>query len=701
MHLKAENKIFGALLAGSALLPLAYAWLFLSNRVLPWWSDPGEWLKYANALEAYIASSMGLKSHVYEMWLQTMWEQGALQYPPLFFLMLIPLKALIGPIYALKLLGTVLFALQPIPTYFLAEKITGSRVGGVVAAYTAALMPMHAEMLGWGGYPNLLGFILLASNIYFTVSAMGAPRAGSVLLMILTSVMVPMAHHLASIVHMGVLIFWIMLLTALGETSGIRFPACSLAAGLTTSVLYRLFPAYPPQFVVFNEAAYYSLRVNPAEALSWAMKLPVLVLLIAALAALIILKRNSLLRREIQALLLAWTLFPVVATQGYLLGVAIDYNRIFFFLTQLIPLVVAAPFALKEHSTLPPKLARKDPASFSAMALSVIVAPATLLTGLVTMANVNGWYSSMDPYGDREKLSALNWISHNTPVNAVFVAEEHMGRWIEGYASRRTMLLVEPRFLFIDRQLERYYVASSVLLATVEARNGYLRILDQTGGSVHFSPIICLWSRGEYKEALIVDDGPLAAYMKNWTSTLHPDPEGHTINSTYVWVEGNMEKNVTKTITLNKNIVRIRYDINNVGHAVSLNVNVSRERALSLIEIMGSQVRMHTDIGEVVLNTNSFSVQNDGRNIKLSFNPPSAILEISAGGHAENEKFKETLIVEQSQLLKEHGISHIVVPRASGDGVLTIPKYMHLLKNHKIVYVNDKVVILKTDGAED
>lgn len=699
MHLneKTGHKLFRILIAGSVLLPLSYAWFFLSRRTMPWWSDPGEWLKYANALEAYLASSLGLKSPAYEMWLQTMWDQGVLQYPPLLFLMLIPLKALIGPLNALKLLGTVLFALQPIPTYFIAKKITASRIGGIVAAYTSALMPMHAEMLGWGGYPNLLGFLLLASNIYFTVSAMNTPQAKNVSLMMLTSVMVPLAHHLTSIVHMGVMISWTMLLIIMRETSGIKFPIYSLAADLITSAVYRLLLAYPSQFVVFNEAAYYSLRVNLVDAFLWAVKFPALVLLIAVLIFILVLKSRSLLGRETQALFLAWTLFPAIATQGHLLGVAVDYNRIFFFFTQSIPLMVAAPFALKERSLQ--KLAKRDPASFLALALSVIVALATLLTGTVTMANVNGWYSLMDPYGDYEKLSALNWISRNTPVNAVFVADEHMGRWIEGYASRKTMLFMEPKFLFIKGQLERFYAASSVLLASAEARNKYLRILDQT--DIHFSPLICLWSGGEYKEALIVDDGPLATYMKNWTSTLHIDYEDPTIKSMYVWVEGGVEKNFTKTITLDKNLVRMCYDIPDVGRAVSINVNVSHERALSLIEIIGSQVRIHMDIGEVILNTNSFNIQNEGRNVKLSFNPPKALLEVLAIGCMGNENFKETLIVNRNQLIKEYGISYIVVPRVSGSVVLTTPKYQHLLKTHKIVYINDKVIILETNCAEN
>jgi hypothetical protein len=684
-----EYRIVRVLLVGSILTPFACAWYFLASRIMPWWSDPGEWLKYANAIEAYIASSIGLKSQIHEAMLSTMWDQGVFQYPPLFFFMLIPLKMLVGPLEALKLSGSLLFALQPLPSYFIGKKITGSRVGGVVAAYTTSLIPINIEMLGWGGYPNLLGLLLLSTNIYFILSAMGNPNLKNICLTALTSMLIPLAHHLTSIIHLGVLLTWIMLLALMRKINGVKFPAYSLTAALATMVLYRFLLAYPPQFVIFNEAAYYGLRVNLLEALAWAIKLPALLILVIGIVAFIIRRRNILLQKTHQALLLAWILFPTIATQGYLLGVAIDYNRIFFFIIQPIPLIVAAPFAgqVNEPSNTPVNFIGKNASATLARALSITFLAATLLIGVNTMANAAGWYSSQDPYGDYEKISALNWIKHNTAYNSVFVADEYMGRWIEGYASRRTLLYMEPRFLYIKGQLERYYAASAILLADKEIRNGYIRILDQAMRNVSYAPIICFWSRGQYVEALTVDDSQLTLSLKASASKISENPP--SIEVKYAGENGSQE--IEKTITVRDFIVQIDYNATRRLQNASIYISVSRK---SLIEIMNQQININMDIGKIIVRANSGRIERQiDQKIKLYFNSTNLNMQVYMEKPAKNSGLEETLILEARNLIKEYNVSYIVIP-ALNKGTETLPEYRHLLKTYRTAYMNDKVIIL-------
>jgi hypothetical protein len=677
------------LLIGSMLAPFACAWYFLASRTMPWWSDPGEWLKYANAIEAYIATSLGLKSQLHEAMLSTMWDQGVFQYPPLFFFTLIPLKTLIGPLEALKLSGSILFALQPLPAYFVGKKITGSRVGGIVAAYTTSLIPLNIEMLGWGGYPNLLGFLLLSTNIYFIISAMDDPSLKNICLMTLTSMLIPLAHHLTSIIHLGVLLTWIMLLALMKKLDGIKFPVYSLIAASATMALYRCLLAYPSQLITFNEAAYYGLRVNILEALAWAIKLPALFILTIAIAAFTIAKRNLLLQKTHQALLLAWTLFPTLATQGYLLGVAIDYNRVFFFVIQPVPLIVAAPFAsqMKGLFNTPVNFIKKNATATLAMALSITVLAATLLTGVNTMANVAGWYSSQDPFGDDEKISALNWIKHNTASNSVFVADEYIGRWIEGYASRRTLLYMEPRFLYVKGQLERYYAASTILLADKEIRNGYTRILDQAEYNTSYAPIICFWSKGQYTEALAVDDSQLTSNLKTAASKMNKNPPSIEVK----YVGENCSQEIEKTITVREFMVQIDYNAAQNMQNATVYINISRK---GLVEIMPQQISINMDIGKIIVRSNSNRIERQtDQKIKLYFN--STNLNIQA--HMENpvkNSLDETLMLEAKELVKEYNVSYIVIP-ALNKGTETLPEYQHLLKTYKTAYINDKAIILE------
>ena len=137
------------ILLGITLFTFIYSWFFLGPRMMPWWSDPGEWLKYSNAVEAELARILGYDPGIYRDVLETMWGQGVWQYPPLLFLILIPLKKFIGPLLSLKLLASILLSLQAIPIYLIARWMTGMRLGGLLAAIASTLLPINVEM--WVG----------------------------------------------------------------------------------------------------------------------------------------------------------------------------------------------------------------------------------------------------------------------------------------------------------------------------------------------------------------------------------------------------------------------------------------------------------------------------------------------------------------------------------------------------------------------
>lgn len=704
------------ILIWAALAPLIRVWYFLGARITPWWSDPGEWLKYANGIEAWFAECLGIRSPDYEAMLYTMWDQGIFQYPPLPFLILIQLKYLFGPLQALKVMGSVLFALQPIPIYFLAKKITGSRLGGLIAAYATSFMPINIEMLGWGGYPNLLGLLILPINIFFAISAMSDPKLRNMCLMVLTSVLMPFLHHLTLGIFLGILLFWMLFLAVTRKPDKIKYLIYDFIAGLVALAFYRMVLAYPSQFVWFNEAAYYSLRVNFFEAVMWALKTPTIIAAVLIIAAYIILRKDEVLQKEHQALLLAWFLFPILATQSYFLGIAIDFNRVFFFIFQPAPVVIASPFSLIKDigrlegnifsNPLRLRLSKKLISIIFITSISAMTTISIFSMGMNVVANVAGWYSSQDIYGDYEKVSALEWIKRETALDSVFVADEYMGRWIEGYASRRTYLYMEPRFLFIKGQLERYYVASSVLLADKEIRNCYLRVFDQAPYNMSYTPMICFWDKGEYKETLYVDERIMVKELENLTlSNLEITSRAYigssNIEAYYIYrnvLRQNETLLMRKIILVDGCKVDVIYE--SVIRNVTVYVNISPKRPVNLIEVYGRRVVIHTDLGKVLIDTSAEKIRSEGRKIKFYSGGSSLIIQAFMENPVRNE-LNQTLVFESSKIVRENSISYIVVPRISLKGLETLPEYQHLLGKFKVAYVNDRVIILEADKIAD
>ncbi|MEM2950636.1 MAG: hypothetical protein QXV52_06045 [Nitrososphaeria archaeon] len=666
---------------------------------MPWWSDPGEWLKYANGIEAYLSIRAGFWNNEYETMLYTMWDQGVFQYPPLFFLILIVAKTFLGSLQALKILGSLLFALQPVPIYFVTKKITSSEIGGLIAAYTVSFFPLNIEMLGWGGYPNLLGLLLLSTNIYFTIASMDSPIPKNIYLMIISSILIPLTHHLTSGIHFGILLLWISLLILIKNFRIIKYPLYNLILALITFVAYRISFAHPSQFVTFNEAAYYSLRVNLIEILAYVFKFYGTFILILIIASYILVKRNKLINKNYQALLFSWILFPILATQAYFIGLAIDYNRIFFFSLQPLPIIIAIPFASlsKIKETLIRNIITNLESSFVeiiAIIISILALTSILLTGINTMANVAGWYSSQDPYGDNEKYLALNWIKYNTPSDSIFIADEYIGRWIEGFCSRRTYLYMEPRFLFIKGQIERYYIASTILLGVHEIRNCYLRIFDQTPYNISYSPIVCFWVMGEYKQVLELDDKDLSRDLKNFVVTSVANKTNLSIHVQYKGKNALQDIIIGKTIMLEDEYkLKIEYDT--ILQNLTVYINLSQKRAINLIEIMSQQINIHTDIGKIIVITNAKEVENvRDKILKLSSNT-SKLQILVFMENPEKNSLDKTLLIEAKKLLAENNIKYIVLPRLSNMGIESLPQYQHLLKRYKIVYLNNKVMILE------
>jgi hypothetical protein len=351
--------------------------------------------------------------------------------------------------------------------------------------------------------------------------------------------------------------------------------------------------------------------------------------------------------------------------------------------------------------------------------------------GFTTIRNVNNFYNSLDFYGDREKLAALNWIAKNTHPNDTFVAEGLIARWVEGYCMRKTFIYAPPKYFFIAGELDRYYIASSILESNYEVRNCYVRVLDQTPYNTGLSPQIWIWFKGEYHEYLSFNDfalvtklslndkqmvvGNLTVYDLK-TSGITSSGNEAMINIMYE----NLLVRIEKSIFIAKDDpkVIIAYTFFPVNSSITLHnatitAFLSNRRRIDLVESGLGWARVESDIGSMIVSAQNASIivytrdfpQQRVYNVKsIDMTFPSnsdGSIEASIEVSMDFSECNYSCNLEahsRDELIREYGITYIILPRVALKGVMSFSEYQHLLNDKKLrtAYLNDKVIILKT-----
>ncbi|MCD6509693.1 MAG: glycosyltransferase family 39 protein [Thermoprotei archaeon] len=716
-------------LLASALYPLILIARMLASRALPWWSDGGNWLKHMNAI----------LGNTYPMW-----EEGTYQYPPLSFFILAALYLLSGDrIFAIKAGLTLAFVLRPLTTYLLATELFESKVGGLAAAWFTSMAPLFVEVLGWGGYPNLLGFDLLPLA-FLAILRSAKRRHGhkALFLMLFMSALMPFVHHLTFLVFICVLMLWFVFLLVLRKED-VKYVLLSFAVSISSFLAYRLLLAWPPQFVVFNEAAYYRLRAYPD--LGWIfknMKLVSIILITIFFAPFLMVKKSANVRSLV--FLLAWLFAPLIMTYGYLLGIAIDYNRIFFFTFQPVLIMAATPMvdldgvlsilsSVKEQGLIAflKGLRYSSSKLLQLLALSLMILSFMGLVlinavGYVTLRNVNYWYFFLDKYGDSEKLDAVKWIMENTGPRAIFVTEEPMARWIEGLAGRRVMMHLHPMYLFMTGELERERIARALLCSENGMLNGIIWVMDQAP-SGSYAPLVAFYLQGAYEDTFYID---LSSSSLTWESgnVVHNLSLARHLNSWVRWLARSSSLGIleagfnygpfllVRRISLYANDKTLQVDFtlraNQALLPLNLTIAISPARGTTFIEMyygLGGRIALITNRGLLLIKCDkpiydALTHQNKLLLVYRCEEPEYELtLKFCITSNWLRDKGESVFSYSSHELIRAHNISYVVIPqlpvnmfREGSARLRTISEYQHLLNNDKftIAYINKRVIVL-------
>lgn len=714
-------------LAPSILITLV-VWGYWADRNFPWWTDGGNWLKHTNAI-------LGKTN--------PMWDEGTYQYPPLFFMLLGVLIELTGdPLFSIKLLGLACLFIFPPAMFLLSKEAFRSSITGIVVAWLTAFYPLFLEFVGWGGYPNILGFALLSLTFNYTMKFVEGKSLRSGVIASIFILAVILTHHLTSLILVGTLALWTIFSFGFSGFES-RKIAVLLIVTFSAFLIYRTVLAWPPDFVFFNEAAYYRLRASIDPYYVFKSPIFLILFLIAFVAGIpILISKAGDFRSRFLA---AWILTPLIGTQGYLLRIALDYNRIFFFLYQPLLLLVSASAScinsklidLSKYSQTPEAFLKSFEPEHAVQLVSLVVVlllvSSNTLYGLTTISNINYWYNGIDLYGDEDKFGAVSWLKNNTDDGDVIVAEEPIGRWIEGVSERRVLLHTPPMFLFMRGEWEREYAARALLISQYGIRSKDVWIFEQASHG-YMSPMIAFRYLGDYVNTvfhsakdsyvLLIEDSKTetvnfikAATKVEWLSRSTKEPSLLVRREAApVEISEKLSLKPNQTITLDFNITKPN-DATIMKTVLAFNFT----RDLWILSNPRSPapliLTVQTNIGEIIFSSdNNYTVVYENlpvsRRLNFFFNEASFKLEVRLKEVGNSSCDVETYT--RDEVAKDYSVRYLVLPKLPLEGhsstvtwVNTRPEYSHLLNSSllksqvlTIAFQNERVIVLKYVGKQ-
>lgn len=480
------------------------------EKPMPLWSDTGEWLKYAKAYEAVILKALGFSNGFIDSVDRVMGNLSPFGYPPLSLLAISIFRSLLGDILGVHLYGVLTLSLLPVVMYFLAYEFTGSRNASLYTGLATLFAPIYQEIFAWGGYPNLTGLIFMALSIKYLYRYI--IRGRGIYKSALFGILTVFTHHLTTAVFIGVLGIWMFLLALFREYKGALNILYIFSIVSAAFILYRYGYSYLADYNWFNEAAFYDLRVSLVDAFIYAYKtnLLAIVVTVTGLYLLFDLLDDSI----IFSLMFGWIATPLLLSQSYVVGVSIDYARFIFFLAQPVALILGIGVTRVRFSHWMEVIAhyRRRIGSITLSILLITSLLATIQAGVSTPYEISRWYNVVDEYNVWSRYDALQWINNETLLDDVFVAEEVMGRWIEGYTLRDTYIALHPRWAFRAGQDTEYYLASTILYSATSILTPHYRLLIQGSLNPRWSYTLEVFYRGAYRELLTTPISDIVSY---------------------------------------------------------------------------------------------------------------------------------------------------------------------------------------------
>jgi hypothetical protein len=431
MHRSPTPIVVGALVAVAAAT--ARAWVLAAPGAPPG-IDTGNWIAFGNALFGHSV------------------KPASVAYPPVVPLLMTALSHLVGPTVGASIVGG-LAALAPAAGVLVVLWLANLRWWSVAIASTVLFLGSTGAMTSWGGFPQLIG-APVALIVYWSLDRWMTDGRRSWLVggALAWGALVATSHFVALIAAVGlVTVFFVRLVEGRRRLGRALIGAAALVAtSLPVALIYaRLIPAV---IATRSGGGVAAARIDVSEAPRWFVDIfgvaaPFVALgVIAAIAAAFIARERTTLWAIDVALLVS----SIVA----------------FFVTREPRLIydVAVVAAIGIGALIEALRDRPSWRWSRGVAATAVVAAAVVATtaGAADAARSRDRYAVLDV----PAAQALEWIREHTPADAVVASVPYRGApigwWVEGLAERRSLSVVEPRWLVFPEERTDAAVAALI-----------------------------------------------------------------------------------------------------------------------------------------------------------------------------------------------------------------------------------------------
>jgi len=423
------------------------------------------------------------------------------------------------PEYVAHAVVVSLFSALLVLAAFLITKRLWSERAAYVVAFLAAISRFDIEMLMWGGYPNVITLLLIPVVFYLYLNR---DRFSTATFLASTSILagsIFLTHSLSAAMYVAITVLVALvvvvkpkLLGTTAKTGLYWLLPIVLGAIIVSPFLMQAVPAFLSNNSTLADdlatkaikMATLSTRVLPLE-----LVLP----LFGAIAGFLVFSKKYFGRFIVLPTFLVsvWLFLPLILTQSYLAGLAIDFNRFLYFL--ILPLIILIGILIEHGSSF---FAQKIVAYrdshlkvydtkklshffyslkqkniyaafivffllFSFLAIPIFMGP--IYNCGIT---IQSYYQTMNQDG----WDAIQWAKANTPADAVFVSDALYGWWFSGFAQRRTYSAVDPQYLSINEEYNKTLFARTLLDTDFLIDNGLVQVRDDGGYLARHNPEI-------------------------------------------------------------------------------------------------------------------------------------------------------------------------------------------------------------------
>ena len=429
------------------------------------------------------------------------------------------------PEYVAQAVVVSLFSSLIVLAAFLITKRVWSEPAAYIVAFLVAVSRFDIEMFLWGGYPNVITLVLIPVIFYLYLKK---DRFSITPFLVSTSILagsIFLTHSLSAAIYVAVtmlIVLFVLIKPEFFSTTrkNALYWLLPIVFGiiLFSPFIFQAIPAYLNSSASLSADQTSSDAIKLATVVTRTLPLELVLPLFGVIAGFVVFSKKYFGRFiALPTFLLSiWFFVPLVLTQSYLIGFAIDYNRFLYF--SILPLIIFVAVILEHGSSFFANIIityqtfSNQTQKIKIIAIKKISRVSTILThkniysGFILFfvvfsfvalpifmgpiynsgQSIQKFYQTMNSEG----WEAIEWAKTNTPIDAVFVSDALYGWWFGGFAQRRTYSAVDPQYLTINEEYNKALFARNVLDTDFLVDNGLVQVREDGGYLARHNPEI-------------------------------------------------------------------------------------------------------------------------------------------------------------------------------------------------------------------